>query len=415
MKIALYSEPSQGALGGAELSVAILANALAADHDVRLLHHRPEMTAAALGAFASVDLSRVETVYAPPSPADAWSCSATSNPLARFRQARAWQAELSRGSDLFINFTHGVPPFCHARAGILIVLFPLFRRPEMWPWADAGATSGWKRNGRRAYYDWEWTQRLETYDAKLSISAFSQAWTERWWGAPTSVVHPPVDTRFPVGPKRDLILSVGRFATAGLNKRHREMVDLFRRLHESDIPDWTYLCAGALGSSAADREYFAGIRRAASPGCDVQANVPRDELKRLYGEARIFWHGAGFGDREEISPEMSEHFGMATVEAMAAGCVPVVFDSGGQREIVTHGVDGFLWRTLDDLRRLTTGLARDEGLCHRMAAAARLRAGAFSADIFIHRINGIVESVLSDRRRPTKTQGMTAMSPLHTD
>jgi glycosyltransferase involved in cell wall biosynthesis len=36
-----------------------------------------------------------------------------------------------------------------------------------------------------------------------------------------------------------------------------------------------------------------------------------------------------------IFPAINEHFGMATVEAIASGAIPYVHDSGGQREIVT--------------------------------------------------------------------------------
>jgi len=42
-----------------------------------------------------------------------------------------------------------------------------------------------------------------------------------------------------------------------------------------------------------------------------------------------------------------EHFGITTVEAMAAGCVPLVYDSGGQAEIVSSGYNGYrLFATL---------------------------------------------------------------------
>ena len=40
---------------------------------------------------------------------------------------------------------------------------------------------------------------------------------------------------------------------------------------------------------------------------------------------------------------------MTTVEAMAGGCVPVVIDLAGQREIVKAGVDGFRWSTPEQL------------------------------------------------------------------
>ena len=73
----------------------------------------------------------------------------------------------------------------------------------------------------------------------------------------------------------------------------------------------------------------------------------------------------------------AEHFGITTVEAMAAGCVPVVVARGGQTELVTHGVDGYLWQTPDELDAYTLRLLQDEDLRRTMAAAARLSARRF--------------------------------------
>ena len=73
-----------------------------------------------------------------------------------------------------------------------------------------------------------------------------------------------------------------------------------------------------------------------------------------------------------------------TVEAMAAGCVPIVINKGGQREIVEHGVSGFLWNTLEELKLYTMRVARDEQLRIRMADAARVRAHQFSTEKFVN-------------------------------
>ena len=84
-------------------------------------------------------------------------------------------------------------------------------------------------------------------------------------------------------------------------------------------------------------------------------------------------------------PEMFEHFGMATAEAMSAGCVPIVINKGGQPEIVQHGENGFVWDKPEELREYTELLMRDERLRARMAEAARARAALFSREQFINR------------------------------
>ena len=113
------------------------------------------------------------------------------------------------------------------------------------------------------------------------------------------------------------------------------------------------------------------------------ANIERIKLKALYEQAKLFWHATGYGHDDRAHPELQEHFGIATVEAMAAGCVPVVISRGGLPEIVQHGVNGFLWNTLDELKDYTLLLVRDEQLRAQMSESARIRAKSFGPEIFV--------------------------------
>ena len=47
----------------------------------------------------------------------------------------------------------------------------------------------------------------------------------------------------------------------------------------------------------------------------IHENCPFEELIKLYEKAKIFWHGAGFGENENLNPEKMEHFGITTVSA----------------------------------------------------------------------------------------------------
>src|ERR1044071_2832006 len=121
MKIGIYNEPARGGMGGSEVSVAGVAEALAARNDVEIVHHKPYMTRRALAEVSCTDLEAVRVRLVPEKPFDFGS---RHSPTARFKQARDWRAALSEPYELFINFTHGVPPFCHAARGLLMVLFP---------------------------------------------------------------------------------------------------------------------------------------------------------------------------------------------------------------------------------------------------------------------------------------------------
>jgi glycosyltransferase involved in cell wall biosynthesis len=133
------------------------------------------------------------------------------------------------------------------------------------------------------------------------------------------------------------------------------MIVAFRDLLDKGALDgWSYATAGGLRDDPDERVYFERVRRAAADSSvQVLPNLERERLLDLYGEAKVFWHAAGLGEDEEARPEWTEHFGIVTVEAMAAGCVPVVIRKGGQPEIVEHGVSGFLWDTLGELKEST--------------------------------------------------------------
>ena len=384
MRVGIYNEPPGGGIGGSEVSVAVLAEALANRHEVEIIHHKPYMNSLRLAEMSETDLGVVWLRYVAAEPYPFGSARA---PWRRYREARDWQAALSEPYDLFINFTHGFPPFCHAPRGTLAVLFPFHERPSLWAERESSTGSSLlMRSGiKRLYHNWEWQQRMATYQVKTTISRFSQAWTKRRWDIDCEIIYPPVDTRLQPGIKTDTILSVGRFTATGHSKKQLEMVTAFDELHASAPGGWQYACVGGLSDADSDLHYFQNVsRRAQSGGAQVIANVERRRLEQLYAEAKIFWHAAGYAEGDE-RPELCEHFGISTVEAMSAGCVPVVINKGGQPEIVSHGESGFVWDTLEELKGYTELLMRDEHRRAQMAKAARARAALFSREQFVNR------------------------------
>jgi glycosyltransferase involved in cell wall biosynthesis len=385
VRIGLYIEHGAGnGVGGAELMMAHLASVWSQAHHVDLVHHRPPLTRERIESFSPDDFSRVTFRYVPREKEP----DGSGNPIARYTAARDWHADVSRGYDLFVNCTHWLPCFCHARRGALLVLFPFYVRPEQAP--EIRALPRWKRLRHGAYHAFEWQRRLAAYQHRFSISEFSRDWTRRRWALDTEILYPPVDVDIPPLPKERLIVSVGRFSTMAHTKKQMEMTRAFVDLHRR-LDGWSYACVGGLNARTENHEYFERVRQTASGSpIVVEANVQRARVRELLGRARIFWHATGLGEDPEAHPELAEHFGIATVEAMAAGCVPVVINRGGQADIVQHGVNGFLWNTLDELARYTELLAADDTLWTRLSSAARTRAANFSNDRFIDRMGRVL-------------------------
>ena len=123
-------------------------------------------------------------------------------------------------------------------------------------------------------------------------------------------------------------------------------------------------------------------------------NAARWLVHEVLAGASIFWHGAGFDEDPRTHPERFEHFGIAVVEAMAAGAVPIVFGAAGPAEIVRHGVDGFHWHTPEDLVRFTRQLIADPKLLATMAQSAQQRAREFSSERFSDELRAAVAAVL---------------------
>jgi glycosyltransferase involved in cell wall biosynthesis len=167
-------------------------------------------------------------------------------------------------------------------------------------------------------------------------------------------------------------------------KKQLELMHAFRELNRRTLPRWTYASVGGLNTRPENHAYFEKVKHAANDcSAVVQANLERGELRTLFQRAKIFWHGTGFNDPTMSQPELAEHFGISTVEAMAAGCVPVVVNKGGQPEIVEHGINGFVWNTIEELTKYTNALAGDGALWARMSEAAKSRAQAFSRERFL--------------------------------
>lgn len=235
-----------------------------------------------------------------------------------------------------------------------------------------------------------------SYDLLLSISEFTRTWVHKRWGQPSEVLAPPVDTTTFAAPdpreKGKVILSVGRFFHGSHNKKHLEMLRVFRGMVDrGEVPDgWEYHLVGNLHRNRlVDLEYFAELERLAE-GYPVKIliDLSLDRLIREYRQASIFWHAAGWGENERRQPEKFEHFGLTTCEAMSAGCIPVVIAKAGQLEIVEHGETGYLFGSAEELASLTRRLIDGHGepWTHEIAEQARQAVRRFSREAFEERL-----------------------------
>lgn len=226
--------------------------------------------------------------------------------------------------------------------------------------------------------------KLKGWDLIIYNSYFTKEHSDKNWPIKSEIIYPPVDvTTIKPSSKGKIILSVGRFFGYLKDKKHEQLINVFRKLFETgNIKGWSLYLVGS--ASSGDKDYLAELKSLAE-GIPVKfyPNLGYDNLVNLYGLSSIYWHAAGFG---ETDPTKMEHFGISTVEAMAGGSVAVVIGKGGQGEIVDDGKSGYLWESLEELERLTLKLITNDNLRKQMALEAIKKAKKFSKEIFKNRI-----------------------------
>lgn len=230
--------------------------------------------------------------------------------------------------------------------------------------------------------------KKSSWDLIIYNSKFTKNYSEKYWGLNGEVVYPPVDVKsFRSAKKKKQIITVGRFFGYLKDKKHELMVDNFKKIIDSKrAKGWSFYLAGS--AQEGDESYIQELKKM-SEGYPIfiHPNLPSNDLKILYSQSSIYWHASGFGEND---PRRMEHFGITTVEAMSAGCIPVVVNLGGQKEIVENGINGFLWDKPEDLEKITLKLISDEDLVKKISLSALRSVGKFSKEQFVSKIISLI-------------------------
>lgn len=396
MRIGIFN-PYLHSLGGGERVVTVMAEALKNKHDVDLITY-DEIASELLERTFDVDLKGVGIRVLSKEIKSKFLVFTELMQRVKglmgvgLALGRRFGDRFTAEYDLFINheFLTYLPSY--ARRSIMMCMFP--RRL-------VGATEGLSlfESVHNAYLSTLLrllsVNFVDTYDVLVANSQYVKRWVKRFWGRDCIVIHPPVDVEsFKPSRKENMIISVGRFFSGYHEKKHVEMIKTFKKMCDNGLAGWQYHLVGNAHREEIHKRYLKKVKTEATGyPVYVHTNAPIQELRALYGKSKIFWHATGFGEDENANPERFEHFGMSTVEAMSAGCVPVVIGRGGQVEIVRPGVDGYLWTTLDQLQKLSWHLIRNEDERMRLSVQAIERSRLFSKERFELSIKQLIEQI----------------------
>ncbi|MFN8133244.1 MAG: glycosyltransferase [Solirubrobacteraceae bacterium] len=208
-------------------------------------------------------------------------------------------------------------------------------------------------------WDWIAAQRVDRYVAN---SRTTQRRIERYYGRESTVLYPPVETaRFAPGPVGDYYVVLSELMP---HKRIEVAVEAFNRLRRPLV---------VLGDGPDSRR----LRRLAGPTVRFEGRVSDARVAHVLQGARA------------LVVTATEEFGIAAVEAQAAGRPVVALAEGGVRETVTEGETGTFYLAPDP-EALAAAVADFDPL-EIDPAACTASAARFDAERFGRTLRAIVD------------------------
>lgn len=227
-------------------------------------------------------------------------------------------------------------------------------------------------------------------------SEYTKSFIDKKLPVRSKIIYPPVDLFPKKINKENVILHVGRFRVVDPvtrsddYKKQHFMIKTFKKIINKGLKNWKLILA--ISVKDAEKEQFDEMKKNTKDyPIEFLINQTNGELWEAYNNAKIYWHASGFGEDLIKHPELAEHFGISTVEAMGAGDVPIVIDAGGQKEIVESEKNGLLWSTAEEFEEKTLRLIKDKNLWNRLSENAQKRAKDFSKEIFCKEANSLLK------------------------
>jgi glycosyltransferase involved in cell wall biosynthesis len=187
--------------------------------------------------------------------------------------------------------------------------------------------------------------RVKNNNYVVANSKFSRLYFQHYYPAykrNIPIIYPPVKNSnnqvLPLNMRPNTVCSIGQFCAA---KNQLGQICVAEQL-----PDWKFTLIGFADEKNTylnDCESYVKMKKINNVEFEVNVSLKRKhELLRL---AKYFIH-----------PNINEPFGISTAEAILNGCLPLVHDSGGQREIVPF--EDLRFDVLDEIPSILAKLSK---------------------------------------------------------
>ena len=200
----------------------------------------------------------------------------------------------------------------------------------------------------------------------LSVSNFTKWRVWKYWNKQSKTVYPPVDignfsSTFDNN-NREGVISIARFTP---EKNHLLQLEIAKKL-----PNLTFRICGSAKTPYYWR-WYQHIKAKAEElnlkNVEFCPNIPFKSLISLIGKSRYFLHTM-----------FHEDFGLTTAEAIAGGCIPVVHNSGGQKEVVP--IRDLRFNNINEAVSIIRSLSHQE--CSRYKESLYSHIQQFSEEVF---------------------------------
>ena len=180
------------------------------------------------------------------------------------------------------------------------------------------------------------------------------------------VLHPPVDVEYfskvADNTKENIVVTVSRFTP---EKNLEKIIDVADKLR-----DFRFVMIGgkAKYSEPVIDNINKRIRELRADNVELLFNVPRDKLREILGSAKYYLH-----------PPYAEHFGISVVEAMSAGCIPIVYrDGGAWHDVVSRVSDTLGYYDIRVVPHIIREIERDKRLYEKLRKRSLEVSGLFT-------------------------------------
>jgi len=194
---------------------------------------------------------------------------------------------------------------------------------------------GWnlKYKVYRGPFDYLMNRTLKNTEKILVFSRYVKRVVTKYYQLPPEkieVVNLSIDTNsFPKRYKKieKLVVTISSFC----RWKHLEKVNQIARLK----PDFGFYVIGRI----TDPNYFSYLQSIQAKNVQYLVDLPNEKVKELLASARYYLH-VNYNDGSILD---AEHFGIALIEGLAAGCTVFSHNSGGPIEILDKGRCGVLY------------------------------------------------------------------------